>query len=165
MRHFAVILITLITSWGNPNMSSAQETISDYDAIQATIGNYFDGLRHADRARLEKAFAVDVAHMKGYIKDKNGQLSESSRPMNEVIDEWVARDPNPNLQGRILSINIYSDIAAQVTFDFNGVFTDAFQLAKINGEWRDHHLYSFLSTDRDAVVKARLFSEQNTGSN
>ncbi|MDA0822466.1 MAG: nuclear transport factor 2 family protein [Proteobacteria bacterium] len=117
-------------------MAQADETVSDYDLIKTTIGHYFDGLRLADRARLERAFAVEYAHMKGYIKDANGKLVESSRAMNEVIDEWVAREPNPALKGSIVSINIYSDIAAQATFDFNGVYTDAFQLAKINGEWR-----------------------------
>ncbi len=117
-------------------MTSADESITDHDAIKETIGNYFDGLRLADRSRLEAAFAVEYAHMKGYVKNKQGQLVESSRPMNEVIDEWVARDPNPDLKGSIVSINIYSDIAAQATFDFNGIYTDAFQLAKINGQWK-----------------------------
>lgn len=117
-------------------MSAADDSSTDYDAIKATIENYFDGLRFADRARLEQAFAVEYAHMKGYIKDADGKLVESSRPMHEVIDEWVARDPNPDLKGRIVSINIYSDVAAQATFDFNGIYTDAFQLAKIDGQWR-----------------------------
>jgi len=117
-------------------MTTADDSISDYDAITATIGNYFEGLKLADRARLESAFAVDYAHMKGYLKNAQGKLVESSRPMNEVIDEWVGRDPNPALQGSIVSINIYSDVAAQATFDFNGVYTDAFQLAKIDGQWK-----------------------------
>ncbi|MFT4561633.1 MAG: hypothetical protein ACI9BW_001374 [Gammaproteobacteria bacterium] len=117
-------------------MAQADQSTSDYDLIKTTIGNYFDGLRLADRARLEQAFAVEYAHMKGYIKDTDGNLVESSRPMNEVIDEWVARDPNPALQGSIVSINIYNNVAAQATFDFNGVYTDAFQLAKIDGQWR-----------------------------
>jgi hypothetical protein len=133
-RYLAVSILLIIM--GTNSMAQADEPTSDYDAIRATIGNYFDGLRLADRERLEKAFAVDVAHMKGYIKDANGTLVESSRPMNEVIDDWVARDPNPDLRGSIVSINIYSAVAAQATFDFNGIFTDAFQLAKINGEWR-----------------------------
>jgi hypothetical protein len=117
-------------------MAQADQSTSDYDLIKITIGNYFDGLRLADRTRLEQAFAVEYAHMKGYIKDPEGNLVESSRPMNEVIDEWVAREPNPALQGSIVSINIYSDVAAQATFDFNGIYTDAFQLAKIDGQWR-----------------------------
>lgn len=117
-------------------MANASEQSSDYDAIKATIENYFNGLRLADRTQLESAFAVEFAHMKGYIKNADGALVESSRPMNEVIDDWVARDPNPSLRGRIMSINIYSDVAAQATFDFNGLYTDAFQLAKIDGQWK-----------------------------
>ena len=117
-------------------MTAADNSISDYDAIKVTIGNYFNGLRNADRAQLEAAFAVEFAHMKGFIENPDGKLVESSRPMTEVIDEWVARDPNPALQGSIVSINIYSDVAAQATFDFNGIYIDAFQLAKIEGQWK-----------------------------
>ena len=117
-------------------MTTADNSISDYDAIKVTIGNYFNGLRNADRTQLEAAFAVEFAHMKGFIKNPDGKLVESSRRMTEVIDEWVARDPNPALQGSIVSINIYSDVAAQATFDFNGIYIDAFQLAKIDGQWK-----------------------------
>lgn len=112
------------------------ETMSDYDAIRTTIFNYFDGLRHADRARLEQAFAVDAGHMKGYLKNAEGAYELSSRPMREVIDAWAARAPKQDMQGRILALDIYSDVAAQVLFDFDGIYTDAFQLAKIDGTWR-----------------------------
>ena len=77
----------------------AEDLSSDYDAIKTTIENYFEGFKHGDRARLEKAFAVPNAHMKGYIKDKNGRLIEVSRPINEVIDDWVSRDPSPDFKG------------------------------------------------------------------
>lgn len=40
------------------------------------------------------------------------------------------------MQGRILSLNLYCDIAATVLFDFNGVLIDAFQSARIDGDWR-----------------------------
>ena len=110
--------------------------MSDYDAIKTTIFNYFEGLKSADRGRLEQAFAVDAGHMKGYLKGKDGQYSLSSRPMNEVIDDWSQREPNADMQGRILDLNVYNDVAATVLFDFNGIFIDAFQLAKIGGEWR-----------------------------
>jgi len=110
--------------------------MSDYDAIRNTIFDYFDGLKTADRSRLERAFAVAACHMKGYLRNKNGDYELSVRPMNEVIDEWSARQPAPDMQGRILAINIYGGIAAQALFDFNGVYLDAFQLAKIDGHWR-----------------------------
>lgn len=112
------------------------DDMTDYDAIKATIADYFDGIRTADRTRLERAFAVEAGHMKGYLKNKDGKFELSSRPMRDVIDDWAARDPKPDMQGRILAVNIYSDIAAQVLFDFDGIYTDAFQLAKIDGQWR-----------------------------
>ncbi len=117
-------------------MPATPATMSDYEGIKAALDDYFDGLRLADRQRLERAFAVEHAHMKGYIKDAQGTPVESSRPMAEVIDEWVAREPNPALTGSITSINIYSDVGAQATFNFDGRYTDAFQLAKIDGQWR-----------------------------
>ena len=110
--------------------------MTDYDAIKTTIFDYFDGIRLADRARLERAFAVDAGHMKGYLKNKDGKFDLSVRPMDEVINDWAAREPKPEMKGEILAINIYSDVAAQVLFDFNGVYTDAFQLAKVAGQWR-----------------------------
>lgn len=117
-------------------MTTSPATVSDYEGIKAALDDYFDGLRLADRERLERAFAVEHAHMKAYLKDAQGATVASSRPMREVIDEWVAREPNPSLSGAITSINIYSDVGAQVTFDFDGRYTDAFQLAKIDGQWR-----------------------------
>lgn len=109
---------------------------SDYDQISTTIFNYFEGLKYADRARLEAAFAVDVAHMKGYIRDKDGALQLSSRPMREVIDGWVKRTPAPNMVGKILAINIFNPLAAIAVFDFNSLYADTLQLAKIDGAWR-----------------------------
>lgn len=117
-------------------MTAGSAAVTDYDGIKSALDDYFDGLRLADRQRLERAFAVEHAHMKAYIKDSEGVRVESSRPMNEVIDEWVAREPNPALSGAITSINIYSDVGAQATFNFDGRYTDAFQLAKIDGRWR-----------------------------
>lgn len=117
-------------------MTAKSATMSDYEGIKAALDDYFDGLRLADRERLERAFAVEHAHMKAYLKDAQGARVASSRPMNEVIDEWVAREPNPSLAGAITSINIYSEVGAQATFDFDGRYTDAFQLAKIDGRWR-----------------------------
>jgi Putative lumazine-binding len=109
---------------------------SDYDAISTTLFNYFEGLKFADRKRLEAAFAVDVGHMKGYIRDKEGKLQLSSRPMDEVIEGWVKRSPAPEMQGRIIAIHIISPVAAIAVFDFNQVFTDTFQLAKVDSQWR-----------------------------
>ena len=135
MRYFpcAAVLLLAFSTGGSPAYG---DEMSDYDAIKTTIFNYFDGIRLADRERLEKAFAVEAGHMKGYLKGDDGAYKLTVRPMAEVVDEWSARDPNPGLEGKILSINIYSDIAATVLFDFNDVYTDSFNLAKVDGDWR-----------------------------
>lgn len=67
--------------------------MSDIEQIKTAIFNYFDGIRLADRERLERAFAVEAGHMKGYPHDQGGRFAVSSRPIREVIDAWAARAP------------------------------------------------------------------------
>jgi hypothetical protein len=112
--------------------------MDDYDAIKETIYHYFEGYQTKDRGRLERAFAVDIAHIKGYAKNKDGDLELWSLPMKEMIDIWVSDDDTlPKLDyGKILSIQIYSDVAATALFNCSGTFFDTFQLVKLDGEWR-----------------------------
>ena len=110
--------------------------MSDHKEIETTIYNYFNGLKEADRGMLERAFVKDGGHMKGFLRKEDGAKELTVRPMSEVIDEWAARKPNPDLKGSILSLQIYSNVAATVLFDFNGVFIDSFQLAKTKAGWR-----------------------------
>ena len=39
--------------------------MNDYDAIQQTLFNYFDGYTTKDREKLESAFELSVANMIG----------------------------------------------------------------------------------------------------
>ncbi len=112
--------------------------MNDYDAIKETIYHYFEGYQTKDRARLERAFALDVAHIMGYAKNKDGRLDLWSLPMREMIDIWVSDDDSlPKLAyGKILAIHIFSDVAATALFDCAGVFIDTFQMIKLDGEWR-----------------------------
>ena len=66
--------------------------MDDFDAIKETIYHYFEGFQTKDRARLERAFALDVAHIMGYAKNSEGELVLWSRPMKETIDKWVSDD-------------------------------------------------------------------------
>ncbi len=113
--------------------------MSDYDAIKETIFHYFEGVQTKDRARLERAFALDVANIIGY-DDRNGDGKRKLwyRPMRETIDMWVSDDsPVPHFAyGKILSIHIFSDVAATATFDCGGLYLDTYQLVKLDGEWR-----------------------------
>jgi len=112
--------------------------MTDYEAIHATVFDYFDGYRTKDRARLERAFAVEVANLMGYRKTQEGVRVLSSEPIRSVIDRWTSAEHTPLSlgEGRILSVNIFSEVAAGVVFDFGGVFLDEFQMAKIEGQWR-----------------------------
>jgi len=112
--------------------------MTDYAAISTTVTDYFEGYKAKDRARLERAFAVEVANLMGYRKGPDGRRVLSSEPIRSVIDRWTsaAHTPLPLGEGKILSVNIFSEVAAGVVFDFGGVFLDEFQMAKIDGQWR-----------------------------
>jgi len=112
--------------------------MSDYEAIETAVFDYFEGYKTKDRVRLERAFAVEVANLMGYRKDAEGKRALSSEPIRSVIDRWTsaAQKPLPLGEGKIISVNIFSEVAAGVVFDFGGVFLDEFQMAKIDGTWR-----------------------------
>jgi hypothetical protein len=112
--------------------------MSDQDKITEAVFHYFEGYKTKDRARLERAFDTNVAQMIGYSKRRTGALEMSARPITEVIDAWV--DPGyqqlPFGEGKILAIDIFSDVAANVVFDCGGIFIDSFQMVKRDGTWR-----------------------------
>ena len=112
--------------------------MDDYEAIKETILHYFEGYQTKDRAHLERAFALDVAHIMGYAKNAAGELVLWSRPMRETIDKRVSNDASlPKLEyGKILNICILSDVAAVAEFDCAGKFLDTYQLIKLHGKWR-----------------------------
>lgn len=106
--------------------------MSDYDEIKDAVFDYFEGYKTKNRARLERAFAVDIANMMDYWKNPNGELELFSMPMHKLINTWV----NPEYQpyelgdGKILAIQIFGDIGATVLFDCGGRFTDTSALFK-----------------------------------
>ncbi len=107
------------------------------EAIEATLADYFEGYRNRDRARLEKAFAVPAAHMKGYARNDRGELELVTWPITKIIDYWLSNEPNPDITyGKVLSVNLLGEHIATADFDCGGVYTDTFQLAKLDGRWR-----------------------------
>ena len=112
--------------------------MSDHDEITETIFHYFDGYKTKDRARLERAFATDVAQMIGYWKTPDGEMELFAKPITEIIDRWV--DPGyqslPFAEGKILDIQVFGDVGATVLFDCGGIFMDTFQMVKLDGAWR-----------------------------
>lgn len=112
--------------------------MNDYDAIQETIFHYFEGYKAKNRERLEKAIAVEIGNISGYCKNAEGKLELFSLPFKGVIDEWVSPDHQTYQfsEGKILSVNIFADVAATVVFDCGGMFLDTHQLVKMDGSWR-----------------------------
>ena len=112
--------------------------MSDYDSIKETVFHYCEGYRNKDRERLERAFALEIANMMGYIKNKDGKLELFSMTMRDAINEWVAPDyaPFDFSDGNILSVDIFSDVGATVLFDFGGRYLESYQLVKMDGAWR-----------------------------
>jgi len=112
--------------------------MNDYEAIRETVFHYCEGYRSKDRQRLERAFALEIANMMGYIKNEKGELKTFSKSMKEAIDDWVAPDYTPFEfgEGVILAVDIFSPVGATVLFDFGGKYLESYQLAKIDGTWR-----------------------------
>ena len=112
--------------------------MGDYDLIQETIFDYFEGYMTKDRGRLEKAFCADMANMVGYMKNAEGKQELFCVSIKEDIDEWVSQASStlPFGEGRITSVNIFSKDGATVVFDCGGRFIDTYQLVKLDGSWK-----------------------------
>ena len=112
--------------------------MNDYDAIQQTLFNYFDGYTTKDREKLESAFELSVANMIGYWMTDSGEYELFSTPIFELIEKWVSPDFTPFEFGdrKVLSLHIFSDVGATAVFNCGGRFIDTFQMVKRNGEWR-----------------------------
>ena len=110
--------------------------MSDYQGIEKTINQYFNGLKNADREMLESAFMVKDGHMKGYLRESDGGEKLTSRPMSEVIDDWTSREPNPELKRRDHIRQHMQQSSSTALFNFNDIFIDSFQLAKTEQGWK-----------------------------
>ena len=112
--------------------------MNDYSAIEETVFHYFEGYKSKDRARLEKAFAIDIANMMGYWKNDQGDMELFTIPYKELIEKWVHPDfvPREFGNGRILSTHIFSEAGATVVFDCGGKYLDTFQMVKLDGSWK-----------------------------
>ena len=112
--------------------------MNDYELIQQTISNYFEGYVSKDRALLESAFETEIANMMGYWQLEDGSYELFSKPITELIDKWVSPEYESFEfgDGIILSLHVFSNDGATAVFDCGGRFLDAFQLVKRSGDWK-----------------------------
>ena len=112
--------------------------MNDYELIQKTIFDYFEGYVSKNRALLESAFETEIANMMGYWQVADGSYELFSTPITELIDKWTSPEFEPFefAEREIISVHIFSDQGATAVFDCGGRFLDAFQLVKRNSEWK-----------------------------
>lgn len=112
--------------------------MNDYDSIEETILDYFEGYMTKDRARFERAFCPGIATMAGYWKNEQGEQELFSSSIDDEIKEWFSPEhiPYGSGKGRIIAMHVFSPDGATATFDFGGRFIDTFQLVKIDDKWK-----------------------------
>ena len=129
------ILFCALT-FGFSQQTLSEDSLTDEtEQIRETISNYFNGVRLSDERLLETAFDVNSGHMKGFLIEENKEATVTSKPIKEVIQTWIAKGKRPEMNGRILSIEIFGS-AATVTFDFDNKYLDFFHLVRTKSGWK-----------------------------
>ncbi len=129
------LIISLVASLAICGCATDPTQERERAAVEARLLDYFQGLKTADRERLERAFAEEVAVMLSATPSDGGF---KRREISELIERWSS---NPNPPGmsedyEILSIEIVDGRLATVTFRFTDRYYDAFLLIKHEGEWQ-----------------------------
>ncbi len=116
------------------------------DSIKTVVNNMFDAMRNGDKASLISCFA-DSAILQTII-EKDGKITIKTEPLKEFAD-FVATVAKNDADERITFDVIKTDGTLAIVwtpykFYYKGSFshcgTDAFQLVKINGNWKIQYL-------------------------
>ena len=117
------------------------------DSVKAAVKWLFDGMISSDAVKIKSAFA-DSALLQSVVETKDGRVVIK----NEAIDVFaasIAKLPKGAADERIEfeTIKIDGPLAAVWTpykFYYNGQFlhcgVDAYQLVRINGQWKIQYL-------------------------
>lgn len=114
-------------------MSTSTATVSEYDAIAATVQRYVEGGRSGRTDEMKAAFHPG-ATIYGYIGEEL-----FGGPIQMLFDWNDQNGPATELQSRLAAIDITGTIAtARLELDnWTGhKFTDMFTLLKADGEWK-----------------------------
>lgn len=130
MKLVKVFLATLVLVSSGVNASGN----NDIKQIDQVVKRYFEGVRTGDMELLKQAFYNQNMNMKALLTIDGKEQLLSLADAEALAD--LAKRPDPSYTGKVLSINQYQPNAAFVTFDFNGMFIDGFQLLKQAGEWK-----------------------------
>ncbi len=108
------------------------DTTSDFNAIEAILHSYFDGLYHGDVAKLGSIFHPDA-----WLKAPRVRRS-LNQWLKDVAERKTPAELNAPIDFKIITIDIVQDQAmAKIhcpLFDFN--YIDFLGLLKEEGKWR-----------------------------
>ena len=114
-------------------LNNAPTNLTEYDAIANTVQQYINGGKSGRTDEMKRAFHPD-ATIYGYLgPDLFGG------PIQLLFDWNDKNGPAAELQGRIVSVNVFETIATvRLELDnwTGGRFTDMFTLLKVDGEWK-----------------------------
>ncbi|HSK17790.1 MAG TPA: nuclear transport factor 2 family protein [Longimicrobiales bacterium] len=131
----AIMLATLAAP-----AAAQQDTQTDEQAVRAVVDRLFDGMRSRDTTMMRSVFADEAQF---YRLDGEGKVhistpsefitSISRAPAGLLLDEVLA-DVEIRIDGPLASVWTYYDFFAGDDFSHCGY--DAFQMLKVQGEWK-----------------------------
>jgi hypothetical protein len=114
-------------------MNETSASLSDYEAIAATVQHYINGAKPGRGDDMKPAFHAD-ATIFGYVGPEL-----FAGPIQGLFDWNDENGPATELQHRIASIDLFGSVAT-VRLELDNWtghrFTDMFTLLKVDGEWK-----------------------------
>ena len=130
MKNLILIGLVLIMTLGNQSYAQSTDE-SDFDQIQATIQDYFDGWMTGDTSLLSRAMHA-TCNLK-FVRD--GELVRMNK--SQYVGNFKPRPRLVDTEGIITSIDITRTAAAAKVAIITPQrhFTDYFNLLKVEDRW------------------------------
>lgn len=139
-----ILVAVLILIGGNLNMN-AQEN----NDVLKPIYMLFEGMEKADTSLINNAFTKDAKMFTGYV-NKNGEEVIKEGSLTEFITaiankpkddpKWIEKLYNTEFKVDGNIAQVWTEYSFFVGDEFLHCGVDAFQLIKIDGEWKIIHL-------------------------
>jgi len=136
-RIFLILTIVSTTTFGQ----------SDEAAVRATVDKLFTGMRQSDTAAIRSVFG-EAAQLQTLMKNKEGKLMVVTepidsflvaivRPHKEIYDERITVE-TLKIDGDLAMV--WAPYKFYVGEQFSHCGVDAFQLVRVNNEWKIQNL-------------------------
>jgi hypothetical protein len=120
---------------------------NDETAVKQTINRLFEGMKKPDTAMIRSAFTINPI-LQTVVKNKEGKVSivsefldsflvSISKPHTEIYDERISFDAI-KIDGELAMV--WAPYKFYIGEKFSHCGVDAFQLVKINNEWKIQYL-------------------------